>query len=290
MKQILFWISDHWVVMAATLGLIVAGSAPAITFAVTTHHALINGSIEWGNGMAWAAAWGLGLTAEFLGAISGHVATRSRNQKHRTTARNILIAYSVIGTGYFLFFSKYDLFRELGTMAYIFAGLIYYAVSMYFETIRTEELAQERDAKKKAKEGIRQAEAVAKSEEESERQRLDDELRRKMEYESHLASLAERKDASKAKQARLDKRQAAKLAQTAKVQTAKAQTAKVQTAKVQTAKVQTAKKRGATKSLVLKAKSKLGDGATLGEIQAELRSQGKELSLSSISRHLKEVR
>ncbi len=117
-----------YIVGGATIGLVLAGLAPATLFGYSLYRALV--ADGWEAFIAGIAGGALAVTMEVIGGVSAHVAQTSQNKQRRIIGGGILATYTLVGLIYMLFFEPNLIIKRIGTMAYIVAPLLYFAVSM----------------------------------------------------------------------------------------------------------------------------------------------------------------
>jgi hypothetical protein len=121
-------IKEGYILIGSTIGLIVAGLAPATLYGYSLWHAL--DAEGWKPVGAIAAGVGLALTVEFAGAVAAYVAQHDRNSTRRIIAYSIMAIYTFVGLGYMLLVEKNAVVQRTGVMAYLVAPLLYTAVSL----------------------------------------------------------------------------------------------------------------------------------------------------------------
>jgi hypothetical protein len=165
-----------YILIGSTVGLMVAGLAPAILFGYSLFHALV--SQAWDGRAAVVAGGALAITMEFVGGVSAHVAQHARNQTVKALGYFTLATYTLIGLGYMLFFEPNPTIQRTGIMAYLVAPLLYLAVALLSATLQQ---GKEREEGKQYTIGVRRDELVWQREQQA--------IKEQREHEERLLKL-----------------------------------------------------------------------------------------------------
>lgn len=148
-------LSDTFVIVISTIGLIVAALPPAIIFGTALSNSL---SVSIGRASGVAAGFGLGVALEAAGVISAHNAIKFYVEwvRHRVRGAEgkfyasaaIVFIYTVIGIVSIVIFDSDQSIRIGGIVAYLIAPMIYVASGMSADTRQfTEERRENLESK-----------------------------------------------------------------------------------------------------------------------------------------------